>query len=490
MKKVLERFVADHAKMVIIVGTVAILALAFLSGLAIRGSREDDRLALLRTGTDRRALELLSQTLDSSFMGGLSLLGLIDPSVKEDALGKAGSRPAAQDAKPSKSAPNGPAMTRLLGTTAKAYGAQGVFIVDAKGVVGSSWDDSGKPSTGLDVSFRPYFLMGMRGSQNIYAAVSLARGDRAIYYAAPVRQGDALDDPAIGVIVGRSSLAEVDRLIRGRADRALLISPQGVVFAASDTAFVGKLAAEPTPDRLAAIKALRQFGKSFESGQPEALPFICDDGIWLQDGIRWAAASTQMDWNDPSGPWKLVFMEDLSKSVPLASWLGASGGLALAFLLLGWLMFAMVVGNHRQTLSTGRMESLAGEQETRAGRKAALAAAMLRLQKKASAAELAAAYLTEAHGLIGSIQGVVYARDEERGGQLRLVADYACAEPSPSEIAPGEGLLGQCATEGRTIVVRSPDIVPAAKHGVFAAMRSGLGGTSPAVFVISPFFLG
>ena len=86
-------------------------------------------------------------------------------------------------------------------------------MVGKDGFVKSSWDDSGKPSTGIDVRFRPYYQQAMAGRNNIYAAVSLARGDHALYFAAPVYAAMARSGDPVGVVVARTDMEKLERLL-------------------------------------------------------------------------------------------------------------------------------------------------------------------------------------------------------------------------------------------------------------------------------------
>ena len=142
---------------------------------------------------------------------------------------------------------------KLLGafeSVGRSYDAQGVFLVPRDGVITLSWDSAGKPSTGLNVKFRPYYQMALKGKNNVYAAVSLARGDRALYFSAPVFLGTTNGSESVGAVVARTGLQKVDELLRGKADIALLLSPQGVVFASSRKEWIGHLSGTPTPERL------------------------------------------------------------------------------------------------------------------------------------------------------------------------------------------------------------------------------------------------
>ncbi|CAA7627444.1 hypothetical protein MTBSS4_850002 [Magnetospirillum sp. SS-4] len=75
--------------------------------------------------------------------------------------------------------PNAPGILSKLEGVARAYDAQGLFVVGQDGIIRSSWDSSGKPSTGLNVKFRPYYQMAMQRRENVYAAARAVVHPRA-----------------------------------------------------------------------------------------------------------------------------------------------------------------------------------------------------------------------------------------------------------------------------------------------------------------------
>jgi PAS domain S-box-containing protein len=90
--------------------------------------------------------------------------------------------------------------------------------------------------------------------------------------------------------------------------------------------------------------------------------------------------------------------------------------------------------------------------------------------------------LSELAPLIGVLSGVMYARDDENGaGRLTMIASYARQRSSvpPTHIAFGEGLIGQCASLRKTIVVRE------APHD-YIAITSALGEAAPHMIVVLP----
>ena len=433
-----------------------------------RDLREADHLSRLQIEAERRGVEIMSQTLNGNVMGSLSLLGVIDEEIKQDALGKA--------------LPNSQRISAMLASIAGTYDAEGVFVIGKDGILTSSWDSSGKPSTGLNVRFRPYFQMAIQGRENVYAAVSLARGDRALYFATPIFAKTARTGDAIGAVVARTSLDRIDALLRGKADITLLLSPQGVVFASNRAEWIGSLAGAPTPERMKAIRDLKQFGTMFDKNDPSILPLAIPGGIQAFEGQRYAQASAKVRWNDPSGDWSLVLLEDLSRTIPAIEQLWIGLGAAAVLLVFGLLGLKLLRAHHAQTLASRRLADYAQAQEASAERSSKRAEAALRFQRARSPDDLARIFLAEAHRILGALQGMIYVFDTDQASTMRLAASYACGDKVPARLDPGQGLLGQCALD------RQPRVLETTDHGSWI-IRSGLGNTGPAAVMMAPLLL-
>jgi two-component system C4-dicarboxylate transport sensor histidine kinase DctB len=464
----IAKFVVERALLAwLLAGLVAALV-GWFSSHQVLDMRERERLEQLRTETERRGIEIMSQTLNSNLMGAVAVLGLLDPAIKQEALGHL---PA-----------NNPQVLPTLESIARSYDAEGVFVVAENGVAASSWDSSGKPSTGLNLKFRPYYQMAMQGMDNVYAAVSIARGDRALYFSAPVFTKTSHGTQAIGAVVARTTLIKVDNLLRDKADMALLLSPQGVVFASSRQEWIGHVAGKPTPERLKAIRDLKQFGNLFESKEPAILPLSVDEGRRVFDGKRFAVATAKVQWNDPFGDWTLVMLEDLDRTVSSHEHRGIGALIALAVLLIGALILAMLRSQYQQVLASRQLEIFAHTQEASAASKTRIAQASVCLQRANTLPALMRAFLEVTHTLFGVLQGVIYLREESNHATLRLAGSYACGAPPPETLALGEGLLGQCALEQRK------QLISAAPEG-FATIRSGLGESRPTCALLAPIVM-
>lgn len=446
----------------------ASLMIALLVGLTDLSSRQQQRLSTLETEARRSALEIMSQTLNGNLMGSITLLGLIDGDIKQEVSNGLLSIDAH--------------IPFTLSTLGNAFEAEGVFVVGADGIVKSSWDRINKPSTGLDVRFRPYFKSAMLGQSSVYAAVSMARGDRSLYFAAPVFSERAKATTGIGAVVARTNLSRVDALIKDRFDAALLLSPQGIVFASSRVDWVGMIEGVPSPERIKAIRELKQFGAMFETTEPSVLPFNSDRVVRRIDGQRYAVAPASVQWNDPSGAWKLLVMEDLARTAPVLPSLLKAAATALIATLLGWMLIHLLRTRQVQAQTNVQLQAYARQQDANVLYRRQLAEVSVRFQHCNSMTELAQLALHEARTLLGALQGVLYIVDPDQPELLQLAGCAACADAPPDTLTLGEGLLGQCALEQSLRVV----LAPADQNW---SLRSGLGEAKPAALLLAPLVL-
>jgi len=448
---------------------LGLAVLSLLLGLAVGMAHlqytQTQRVSLLETEAHRSSLDLMSQTLNGKLMGSISLLGLIDDNIKLEAANRALSSPGVN--------------LPMLTTLGETFGAEGVFIVGGDGIVKSSWDRDNKPSTGWDVRFRPYYQIAMQGKTTVYAAISMARGEHALYFAAPIHAQSRSSTPVIGVLVARTTLATVDAMLKKQADGALLLSPQGVVFASSRPDWLGMIDGAPDAQRLQKIRDLKQFGALFEKAVPKVLPVSTLTGLQPYQQQALAVASAKVDWNDPSGAWSLVLLEDLARTVSAtqASLLGvlAAGSL----LLLGWMGLSLMQGHQTQTQTTLKLQAHTERQEASMAFRSQLATLSVKLQRCRQLPELAQTFLQAARELLGAVQGVIYLTDPQVPQLFYLAGASACATPAPEHLAMGDTLLGQCALERRMKIIATPP------QGYWT-LRSGLGQTQPTALVLAP----
>lgn len=462
-------FFFTYARWVRLALVLSGILVGVLTWLADTQQRTQQRLSLLETESMRSAVEIMSTTLNGNLMGSITMLGIMDSDIKQDVTNGLLSVDAAIDSK--------------LGMVGGAFGTRGVFVVSGDGVVKTSWSSVGKPNTGLDVRFRPYYQMALQGKSSVYAAVGTSSGERTLYFAAPVFNESARSSVGVGAVVAQGKVDRLDELLRQKAGVALLLSPQGVVFASSKEDWLGFLDGQAGSQRVRVIRDLKQFGNWFDKLAPKQLPFDAKTGIQTLDGVRHAVATANVDWNDPSGPWRLVLLEDLTHSVPPGVTAMRAVVVTMLFGLLAWMVLHLLNGRHQQVVAGAQLQLLAADQNRQLALRTQLAAAMLRLQQCNDLKTLASTFLSDAHAMFGVLQGVVYARGQAGTSSFALLAGFAIADEPAATLNAGEGLLGQCAVE------RQPRVLAAGKEGQ-STIQSGLGSAEPQCTVMLPLIRG
>jgi C4-dicarboxylate-specific signal transduction histidine kinase len=450
-----------------VVGGIAILV-SLLVLVADLRAREQQQLTLLQTEAKRSALEIQSTTRNGNIMGAITLLGLIDGDIKQEATNGLLSQDAHIDA--------------TLSTLGNASDADAVFVVGQDGIVKTAWDRAGKLFSGLDVSMRPYFQIAVRGQSSVYAAVSKSTGERVVYFAAPIFAERARATTGVGAVVARVNLEVINSMLRNRFDVALLLSPQGVVFAGNQEAWLGAVEGTITPERLKAIRDLKQFGEHFDKAEPRSLPLPSSAGFETLDAKRFAVSTALVHWNDPTGDWKLAVMEDMGRSVPMfdSLWKGLLAGVVVV--LLGWLWLHLLQGHHAQDATNAQLRVFADQQQQMAEFRKKLGNAAVQLQRCETLDQLATVFFVQARLLLDAPQGVMYVAAVDAPDVLRLAGCSACAQPPADVLVAGDGLLGQCALDHQTRVFATPEDGP-------WMLRSGLGGTAPLALIMGPVMI-
>jgi hypothetical protein len=445
---------------------VVALVAGLLGGMLVRNARELDRLSLLGLDVRRLGIDLVSLTLNGGPIGATDLLGRIDPDIKREVRDEL--------------APNGAAVTRLLKALQYSGDSDGGFVANQAGTIGSSFIAVGKSSTGTSIRHRPYFKASLEGRRNVYAAIGATTGKRILYFAAPVLAGEEPGTTPIGVIVARGSIAPVDNLLATRREIALLVSPQGVVFAANRPEWIGFVTEKPTPAHLKEIRDNKQFGALFDNKEPSVLPIAVQPGRTVATSGRFAVAVDSVDWNDPLGDWRVVLIEDLSDSVSANQIAVLGGGVAIAVFVLLSLLLTAIRNRQGRRAVTADLAAFAARQLRAAENKSRLSAAAVQLQKAHSVRDIADTFLRQSHDILQAFQGVVYVVAEVGDNQhMVLAASHACATAAPDGLRLGEGLLGECAIAGQAHVIETPP-------GGIWSIQSGLGHTQPAALLMAP----
>jgi len=300
----------------------------------------------LEERVDRLADEITGQTLHGPAMGAAMLGGLNEPDFKQ-AVAKSAAQ--GQDHE---------AIRQKLQPMRRLFEADGAYLISGEGNI-VVHETEGKSSVGLNVRFRPYFQQAMAGRPNVYAGVGSNSKERGIYYAAPIHAETRPDSPVIGVLLIKIAAAKVDRLLEQASDMALLLSPQGVTFATSRADWLFAMTAPSSPQRVAEIRKLKQFGILFEESTPATLPFRTNgsDRTKLDDTTH-LLVQREIDWRDPAGRWQILVLANSDTLVPPALRWGIAASAGLLILVL--IVIGLGAWRNRQlrTLTLGRYRML------------------------------------------------------------------------------------------------------------------------------------
>lgn len=155
--------------------------------------------------------------------------------------------------------PDNPEIRLVLNTTNKITKSELIWIMNNKGIVQSSSDYKGGTLTGVDYSFRPYFISSMAGKADIFPAVGAVTGTRGLYLSTPVHIGQ--ESRPSGVIALKINIREINKLLESETDIKVLVSPEGVILFSNRPDWVLHTLAPLNKETLSQFQATRQFGK-------------------------------------------------------------------------------------------------------------------------------------------------------------------------------------------------------------------------------------
>ena len=442
------------------------LLVGFSASEVYRLSMEDDFRQRFSEEARFNAVYIDAQTMRGQEMGAAALSGLNADWLKELALGKR--------------RPDEPESLKRMRAVRLLLDAAGIYVVDAKGIV-VAHETAGKRVTGMDISFRPYWQEAMRGRAVVYPALGVETAERGLYVSAPIHSRVSADSPAIGAIVVKTGADDLDRKLAMVGREVMLVSPQGVVFAATDKAWLLRLTSEASGERLEEIRRIRQFGDAIGKAQaPSALPFDLSGETVGFGGRRYARATVRLHWNDPAGEWSLVTLGDLRGAAPFR--LRGAVGVFAALLMMALMETVRRTIQYEAARREGvaSTEAAAKELAAAARYKSRLSEFTLALQHERDLGSLSATFFGQLASLLPLHQGSLYYIDSIGDDKtvMNVAGTYGLADV-PQRIRLGEGLLGQCALERGTLVLSD---VPAG----FWRVSSGLGEAGPGALMLFP----
>jgi C4-dicarboxylate-specific signal transduction histidine kinase len=278
------------------VAVVLVFGLMFFVAKTVTQSIDEDREVPLAKALATYTSTLESGTVSSRAMGALILYGLQNPEAKQLALGHLPL--------------NAPVALAGLDPLRTLYFTEMAAIVDQRGVVVGFSPAERALALGKSMADRSPVVLAMQGVASVYPAVAGKDNERAVFLAAPIRAGRDPESRPIGAAVLNVGSAKLDALLESwSGGPAALLSPTGVVFAASRKDWLFRLTGATSDERIAAIKRSGQFGTLFDAPPAEPLPFAADSRLARIDGARYAVRSFPLEWNDPEGDWTLVLLD-------------------------------------------------------------------------------------------------------------------------------------------------------------------------------------
>jgi putative methionine-R-sulfoxide reductase with GAF domain len=351
--------------------------------------------------------------------------------------------------------------------------------MDASGrVLAQAPHDPGRAS--LQRQDMPYWQQAFAGQENVYP---MAEGEllprRSFLLAAPIYAQAQRGGLVIGVLALKLSAEGLDTNLRRLGEHAFLLSPQGLVYASSDDAWNFSLAREIAADQLAGLAA--QFGPVFATGaRPPQLPFDpARDAVELL-GARHLRVRASLQWPDAAGRWQLVLLAAPSRQVPVLGRVVVGGAAALLVLALLLLLLRAAHNQLARRAALARNEAASRELMQLAQFKARQSELSLQLQHARELSALTLALFAEIGRFLPVHQGSLYCVEPGPAGEpeLRLAGSYATAS-APERVAIGDGLLGQCARERRSLAFT--EVPPG-----FWTLASGLGQALPRALLLLP----
>ncbi|MCX7192916.1 MAG: EAL domain-containing protein [Proteobacteria bacterium] len=289
----LYRFV-QHPRIYIAISTLLVLLLMFVVAWQANGYIDRNRDIPLVQSLAAYVSTLEGGTTNSQVMGAAILFGLENQGAKQLALGKL--------------PPDAPIVLSVLDSLRAQFTADAIFILNKQGVIVAYSSKDNIHGRGRNLSSQSYVRLAMQGMPNVYPTVDSVSNHPDIYLAAPLRTAMDSTSETIGAIVIEVGYGKLDLLLKSWTDGiAILLSPQGVVFASSREDWLFRTTGKIAARQIADIRRTRQFGAVFD--QMATLPFTLDRAETRIEGVRYAVRGLPLEWNDPAGDWQLVLLD-------------------------------------------------------------------------------------------------------------------------------------------------------------------------------------
>ncbi|MCZ8186236.1 MAG: ATP-binding protein [Beijerinckiaceae bacterium] len=202
---------------------------------------------------------------------------------------------------------------------ARSAGADVLFVMNADGLTLAA-SNAGEPTSfvGQNYAFRPYYRAAIEAGSGRYYAVGATTGKPGYFLASRI------DGPAgpLGVAVVKVDLAPLEAEWRRTAEKVALVDEQGVVFLATDPAWLYHPLAPLTPEALNYLEETRKYGSPPQIGPP----------LTQGSSIRFGLALTTLEPSPgraetlfelahplPGHGWRLMLLAPVTRAGEMAS---------------------------------------------------------------------------------------------------------------------------------------------------------------------------
>jgi two-component system C4-dicarboxylate transport sensor histidine kinase DctB len=162
------------------------------------------------------------------------------------------------------------AMNRWLQDTNRVIESSNLYLIAPDGTtLAASNHDQPNSFLAQNFAYRPYFTQAMAGGPGRFFALGTTSGVRGYYFASPVR-----DDlgRVVGVVALKIGVEDLETSWQARTHQTLVTDPKGIVFMATDRAWLFRAMMPLTPDQEAQTAASRRYADQALAplGQSEA----------------------------------------------------------------------------------------------------------------------------------------------------------------------------------------------------------------------------
>lgn len=149
------------------------------------------------------------------------------------------------------------AMNRWLKDTNQMIESSDLYLIGPDGTtVAASNFDRDDSFIGQNFAYRPYFTEAAAGGQGRFFALGTTSGVRGYYFASPVKDGFGR---IVGVVALKIGVDDLEASWRSQTHQTLVTDPQGIVFMATDPAWLFRGMLPLTPERVVQTQTSRRY---------------------------------------------------------------------------------------------------------------------------------------------------------------------------------------------------------------------------------------